>query len=186
MFDICVAATLRGMLGERLVKISHMFSLSPLSPCLFHSVCADPLMSVSQASYGHHGSLAFDCLFSGPDSGGSLRDVKRKKIKPASWMFRGMLESTKRNYAVGCQRADVITFHLPDWAPRCIYLSSRTSLSGPKRPTAAAAKNPQQSGLANQGPKSQVPEAKGGKAGFVFLLPVSLSLSPILHNATGN
>lgn len=26
----------------------------------------------------------------------------------------------------------------------------------------------------------------GKKAGFVFLLPVSLSLSPILHNATGN
>lgn len=35
--------------------------------------------------------------------------------------------------------------------------------------------------------QTQVPEAKGGgKAGFVFRLPVSLSLSPILHNATGN
>lgn len=81
MFDICLAAVPRGILGERLVKISHMFSLLPLFPCLFHSVCVDPLMPVSQASYSHRRSLAFDCLFSGPDTGGSHREVKCKKKK---------------------------------------------------------------------------------------------------------
>lgn len=59
MFDICLTAVPRGKLGERLVKISHMFSLLPLLPCLFHSVCADPLMSVSQALCSHRRSLAF-------------------------------------------------------------------------------------------------------------------------------
>lgn len=79
--DVCLTSVAQqsrgGILGETLVKISHMFSPSPLFLRLSHSVCADPLMSVSQVSCSHRRSLAFDCLFfSGPDTGGSLREVK--------------------------------------------------------------------------------------------------------------
>lgn len=49
--DVCLTSvsqqSRRGILGETLVKISHMFSLFPLFPCLFHPVCVDPLMSLS-------------------------------------------------------------------------------------------------------------------------------------------
>lgn len=196
MFDICVAAIQRVIFGERLVKISHMFSPLPFSRCLFHSVCADPLMSVRQASYGHRRSLAFDCLFSGPDTGGSLREVKckkeeeKKKRKTASWMFKGCTNP----HSTDSQR-EIMQLVVSAWKSlHFIFLTeppaAPTSQTGPayqdlngrqQRPL----KNPQTWELANQGPNPSA-WGQGEKAGFVFILPVSLSLSPILHNATGN
>lgn len=86
-----------GNIGWVLVKISHMLLLLPLSPCLFHSVCVDPLMSVSQASYGHHRRLAFDlsllwARYRGAHSGKRNICLKKKKRdnKTASWMFTRM------------------------------------------------------------------------------------------------
>lgn len=162
MFDICLAAVPRGILGERLVKISHMFSLSPLSPCLFHSVCVDPLMSVSQASYSHRRSLAFDCLFSGPDTGGSLREVKCNKEEEEE-------EKKEVDYSEGCinpqctdSQREIMQLVVNKWKSlHFIFLieppAAPTSQAGPayqdlKGQQQRPLKNPQQSGLANQGP----------------------------------
>lgn len=109
MFDICLAAIPRGIFGERLVKISHMLPLFP-------SICVDPLMSVSQASYGHRRSLAFDCLFSGPDTGGSLREVKCKKEEKIqqSECLKGCINPHGTVSQREIMQLVVITFHLPD------------------------------------------------------------------------
>lgn len=66
-----------------------------LSPCLLPAVCVHPLMSVSQASYGHHRSLAFDCLFSGPDTGGSFGEKKCKRGEKQKIIQKSMLNVHK-------------------------------------------------------------------------------------------
>lgn len=60
--------------------------------------------------------------------------------------------------------------HLPDWAPCCTYLSSRTSLSGPKGPTAAArlkTHNSQDWPVRVQNPSAWGQNGEGG--GFLFI-----------------
>lgn len=105
------------------MKIFPMFSQLPLLLCVYHSVCVDPLMSVSQASYSHRRSLAFDSVSSlGQIQGAHLGEVKckkRKEDKHPVECSEGCINPTRhrlaeRDYAVGCQHVEVITFHLPD------------------------------------------------------------------------
>lgn len=145
--------------------MSHMFSLLPLSPCLFHSFCVDPLMSVSQASYGHRRSLAFHCLFSGPETGGSLREVKCKtwkKKKKNKWQVE-CSEGCINPHSTASQR-EIMQLVVSAWKSlHFIFL-----IEPPAAPTSQAEpayqdlkgrhhrighlKTHNKSGLANQGP----------------------------------
>ncbi|MED6245494.1 hypothetical protein ATANTOWER_003960 [Ataeniobius toweri] len=91
MFDICLSAVPRGILGQRCEtkkEIAHMFWLLPLSPRLFHSVCcrfinvSEPSISLSpqkpccrlsllRARYG--GGL---CQGREPLRGGGIKNLK--------------------------------------------------------------------------------------------------------------
>lgn len=158
--DVCLTSVPREIVGKRLVKISHMFSLLPLFPCLF-SFCLCRSINVREPS-----------LMQSPQ-------------KPCFWLsllwarYRGLTQGSeigkknkKQSSQLNVQRdalvhkaqthREIMQLVVSTWKslhfilliepPACTYLSTRTSLSGPNRPTAAAAKNPQQSGLANQGP----------------------------------
>lgn len=174
--------------------MSHMFSLLPLSLCLFHSFCVDPLMSVSQASYGHRRSLAFHCLFSGPETGGSLREVKCK-----TWKEKKMTKMKKRKRQVECSEGcinphstasqrEIMQLVVSAWKwLHFIFLieppAAPTSQAGPayqdlkgRRHHIGHFKNPQQvrTGRSGSKPKCLRPSREGGIYLPFTCVPVNL------------
>lgn len=177
------------------MKICPMFSQLPLLLCVYHSVCVDPLMSVSQASYSHRRSLAFDSVSSlGQIQGAHSGEVKCKKKEKKINIRLNVQRDALIPQGTDSQR-EITQLVVSMWKSlHFIFLieppAAPTSRAGPayqdlKGLTAAATKNHNSQDWPVR-VQTQVPEAKRGEGGIYFHLPVSLSLSPVLHNSTGN
>lgn len=134
----------------------------------------------SRAARRHHRSLAYDCLFSGPDTGGSLSEGK-------CWSKRNKMGGGKAS-RLNVQRdaliprgTDFCRERLGSWLSACgshyissswlsplLHLPLERDLKDRQRRSVKKEKQDSQD-LASQGPDPKCLRPEGGKTGFLFM-----------------